>query len=113
MAIVRAKTAFSVGTRFVRPGDLIDTDDPIYPKREALFEAVEDAVERHRANVEQATAEPGEKRSVTIGRRAPVGEKKPRRSRTAKKAAEPPAPAAPPETSAEPESGGDDSPDEE
>lgn len=51
--------------RVVRYGDLVDSSDPLYKGREAKFESVETAVQGRSATVEQATAAPGEKRSVS------------------------------------------------
>ena len=67
MAVLRAKTSFSVGNpdrtkHFVGEGTLVDSRDPIVKGREELFEPVEASV---RSFIEQATANPGEARSVT------------------------------------------------
>lgn len=58
MATIRARTHFTVGRRHVRPGDLVDSGDPIVEGREHLFVPVEPT------NVERATAAPGERRAV-------------------------------------------------
>lgn len=60
MAALRARTHFSVGRRFVRPGDILDSTDPIVAGREHLFSPIGDAGQP----VEQATARPGEGRNV-------------------------------------------------
>lgn len=60
MAPLRARTHFAIGRRHIRPGDIIDSTDPIVAGREQLFSPVEDSVQR----VEQATARPGEGRNV-------------------------------------------------
>lgn len=81
MAIVRAVDAFAYTDkqgipRVVRPGDLFDSTDPCVSGREHLFESVEVSAERRRATVEDATAVPGAKRSVSTPRKKkaePVG----------------------------------------
>ena len=76
MAIKRCISPFSVwdsaGTpRVIAGGELIADSDPAYAGHEAMFEDVETHVERTSGKVEQATAEPGEKRTVsTRGRSA-------------------------------------------
>ncbi|HEY9495909.1 MAG TPA: hypothetical protein VIR15_13720 [Intrasporangium sp.] len=72
---LRVKEAFSVDQggfhRVLRPGDLIDESDPVVtPGRRQFFEPVDVAVTREQDRVEQATAAPGEKRSVSTRRRA-------------------------------------------
>jgi len=72
MAIKRCKASFAVSAngvpRMVTAGQLVDANDPVIKGREALFEDVEtfmsDKAARQAPKVEQATAEPGEKRSV-------------------------------------------------
>ncbi|WP_406730898.1 hypothetical protein [Streptomyces sp. NBC_01794] len=72
MAIKRCVAAFAAsadGTpRMYTVGLLVDASDPIIKGREHLFEDVEthvaDKAARQAPKVEQATAEPGEKRSV-------------------------------------------------
>lgn len=72
MAIKRCKASFAVSVngvpRMVTAGQLVDASDPVIKGREALFEDVEthvaDKAARQAPKVEQATAEPGEKRSV-------------------------------------------------
>lgn len=60
MAILRCKQSFHAIGRpvMVHRGQLFDSSDPIVRGREQLFEAVDDLVE-------QATAAPGERRSIT------------------------------------------------
>ena len=70
MAILRCKEAFAVtdsdGAALVfAPGDLVDSKNKHVKGRESLFETVEASVERQARPVEQATAAPGEQRSVT------------------------------------------------
>lgn len=74
MGTLRVKEPFAVDLggiqRVLRPGDLIDEADPIVTApRRRFFEPVEVAVFRERDRVEQASAAPGEKRSVGRGRR--------------------------------------------
>lgn len=58
MPIVRARqTFFTANNGKVNQGDLLRSDDPIVTVRPELFESVESVVE-------QATAAPGEKRSL-------------------------------------------------
>ncbi|BBU22156.1 hypothetical protein [Mycobacterium xenopi] len=79
MAIVRATKPFTYWNngvpRTVRAGDLFDTSDPCVKGRAGLFEPVEVAAART-ASIEDATAEPGARRSVstTRGRRKPASE---------------------------------------
>lgn len=88
MAIKRCKAAFAVSVngvpRMVTVGQLVDASDPVIKGREALFEDVETHVSEKAARpapqVERATAEPGEKRSVTP----------PRKTAAKKTAAKPP-----------------------
>jgi hypothetical protein len=92
MAIKRCVAAFAASVdgvpRMYTVGQLVDASDPVIKGREALFEDVEthmaDKAARQAPRVEQATAEPGEKRSVMPPRKAavkktaakpPVGEK--------------------------------------
>jgi len=87
MAVVRAIEAFAFTDkrgvpRVVRPGDLFDSADPCLTGRQHLFEPVEVSAERRRATVEDASAVPGEQRSVSIRRPAknavePKPEKRP------------------------------------
>jgi hypothetical protein len=91
MAIKRCTAAFAAKVagipRMYTPGQLVDDSDPGIKGREALFEDVESYMSnkaaRQAPRVEQATAEPGERRSVT-----PPVAKKP----TAKKVASKPEP---------------------
>lgn len=83
MAIKRCKAAFAVSVngvpRMVTVGQLVDASDPVIKGREALFEDVEtfmsDKAARQAPQVEQATAEPGEKRSVAAPARKPPAKK--------------------------------------
>ena len=91
MAILRAKEPFSYfdGSgvpRVVRPGDLFESTDPALKGRGHLFESTDPALkgrghlfesvevgaERRRSTVEDASAAPGEKRSVGAPRKAPA-----------------------------------------
>ncbi|MEU0393815.1 hypothetical protein ABZ208_13730 [Streptomyces sp. NPDC006208] len=69
MAIKRCKASFAVvmngAPRVITAGQLVDSDDPVIKGREASFEDVETYMSDRAARVEQATAEPGEKRSVS------------------------------------------------
>lgn len=77
MATVRAKEAFSYNDVNgvpvnVAAGALFDANDPDVKKRAHLFEEPEVAAARRKrrtAGVEDATAEPGEKRSVSTVRK--------------------------------------------
>lgn len=70
MAVLRCTEAFAITEkngvqRVLRPGDLVEDKDPCVKGREHLFEPVE--ANAHRATdraVEQATAAPGETRTV-------------------------------------------------
>lgn len=68
MSIKRCKASFAVivngAPRVVTAGQLVSDDDPVVKGREANFEDVETYVSERKARVEQATADPGEKRSV-------------------------------------------------
>lgn len=72
MAIKRCTSAFAASVdgvpRMYTVGQLVDASDPVIKGREGLFEDVEthmaDKAARQAPRVEQATAEPGEKRSV-------------------------------------------------
>lgn len=72
MAIKRCVAAFAASVdgvpRMYTVGQLVDASDPAVKGRESLFEDVEthmaDKAARQAPRVEQATAEPGEKRSV-------------------------------------------------
>lgn len=64
MAILRCTESFAGDdNRVVTAGSLVDADDPVVKGREHLFEPVETFMAR-RAGVEQATAAPGEVRTV-------------------------------------------------
>lgn len=73
MAIYRAKEAFALPGptgRVVTPGSLMSDDDPAFKGKEHLFELVEDHVRKDTArvrgnNVEDASAEPNTRRSVS------------------------------------------------
>lgn len=103
MATLRAREAFSYNDingvpHNVAPGDLFDSADRNVKGREHLFETVEIAVDRRRkaTGVEDATAEPGAKRSLSTssgpGGKKTQGEKQHdreiNRSTAEKKAAE-------------------------
>jgi hypothetical protein len=60
---LRALTTFGWGQRMVREGDIVSSDDPVVRKNAALFEPILAPV------VEQATAAPGERRTVTRPRK--------------------------------------------
>jgi hypothetical protein len=57
MPKLRALSSFHAGGRFVATDEEVDSKDPIVKGREALFTA-------ESGQVEQATAAPGEKRTV-------------------------------------------------
>lgn len=88
MPIKRCKASFSVsvnGTpRVVTAGTLLDGADPVIKGREALFEDVDTYMtERAPQPVERATAEPGERRSLTSrkpGRKPTATEETPQAS---------------------------------
>jgi hypothetical protein len=71
MATLRVKEPFAVDVkgapRVLTAGQLVDSTDPVVKGREHLFEAIEAYMVR--SSPEQATAAPGEKRSVA--KRAP------------------------------------------
>lgn len=56
---MRATQTFFWGQRIIALGDIVQPDDPVLRKHSSLFEPVIAP-----AGVEQATAAPGEKRSV-------------------------------------------------
>jgi hypothetical protein len=72
MAIKRCVAAFAASVdgvpRMYTVGQLVDASDPVIKGREGLFEDVEthmaDKAARQAPQVEQATADPGERRSV-------------------------------------------------
>lgn len=65
----RCKAAFaaSVGgiPRVMRPGALVQDNDPVIKGRENLFEDVDTYVQKRVRRVEDATAEPGGRRSLS------------------------------------------------
>lgn len=67
MAILRCTESFTADVdgvpRVVGSGDLLDSSDPVVAGRESLFEPLESFMDR-RPGVEQATAAPGEVRTV-------------------------------------------------
>jgi hypothetical protein len=67
--ILRVTKAFSVlsdpNGHVYTPGELVASDHPHVKGREDHFETVEAHVSARSAGVEQATAAPGERRSVT------------------------------------------------
>ena len=77
--ILRVTKAFSVLSdpdgHVYTPGELVDGDHPHVKGREDCFETVEAHVQARSASVEQATAAPGEKRSVTTKKAAPKSDK--------------------------------------
>lgn len=72
MAIKRCKASFSVSVRgvprVVTVGSLVDADDPVVRGREHLFEDVETHMSDRAPQTEEATAAPGERRSLLPGR---------------------------------------------
>jgi hypothetical protein len=69
VAIKRCKASFSAviggAPRVINEGTLVEDGDPILTGREHLFETVETFMsDRSAPPVEQATAEPGERRTV-------------------------------------------------
>lgn len=82
MPIFRAKQPFAYTDatgvpRTVRAGDLFDSGDACLKGRDHLFEPVEVGAERRRATVEDATAAPGEKRSISAPKPAKKAAPKP------------------------------------
>lgn len=61
--MLRASTTFFAGDRLVQAGEIVSDADPIVKGREALFAPVQVTFPTV-APVEQATAEPGARRSV-------------------------------------------------
>ncbi|WND33957.1 hypothetical protein RI578_06470 [Streptomyces sp. BB1-1-1] len=106
MAIKRCKSSFATSVRGVprvmKVGALVNDDDPVLKGREHLFEDVEAAVRE--APVEDASAAPGRRRSLT---RAAVKRAagKPARQAAAKPAKQA-APKAEPKPKSEPEQAG-------
>lgn len=68
MAVLRVREPFACDIngvqRVLRVGDLVSSDDVLVKGRGMFFEPVEQAAARRSAVVEQATAEPGEHRSL-------------------------------------------------
>ncbi|WP_255951548.1 hypothetical protein [Streptomyces odontomachi] len=63
---IKAFSAYEGGRpRVVRDGQLVEESDPIVAGREAHFETVDAHLARRPRAVEQATADPGEPRTVT------------------------------------------------
>lgn len=66
---LRSKKSFATygpgGPRVVKAGQLVADDDPIVKGRESAFESV-DAHLARRPKVEQATADPGEPRTLSL-----------------------------------------------
>ena len=54
----------------VRVGDVFPADHPVIRGREAFFEPAEAAADRATRSIERATAEPGDRRSLTRPRRS-------------------------------------------
>lgn len=83
MAVKRCRAAFTVWNpdgmpRVVAGGDLVDDQDPILKTHGHLFEDVDAYVAERSSQVEQATAEPGERRAVrrpARGKQAQAGDK--------------------------------------
>lgn len=77
MAIKRCKAPFSVWTdgvpRVISGGQLIEDTDPVYKGHEHLFEDVATYMSERDSRVEQATAGPGEKRSVAPAAKKAAG----------------------------------------
>ncbi len=66
--MLRSLVTFHANGRTISDGELVDPKDPIVKGREALFEKAESA-----PVVEQATAEPGARRSVRRAKAADDG----------------------------------------
>lgn len=64
---LRANTTFGWAQRIVREGDIVSSDDPVARKNPAYFIPIPDPI------VEQATAAPGERRTVRIKKGADRG----------------------------------------
>lgn len=79
MEILRCKEPFAADIdgvpRVITAGQLLDSSDPVIKGRERFFEAVDAHMARRSREVEQATAAPGEKRSVTPADKPPRGAK--------------------------------------
>jgi hypothetical protein len=75
----RAKTSFVTASnppRVVHAGALFEDSDPVLKGRDDLFENVEEYIERMKAP-EQATAAPGERRSLSSARKRAVKKDEP------------------------------------
>ena len=73
MSTLIARKNFAVGSRIVRQGDLVDAKDPIVKGREVLFDEPDAAMARRvraAGGTERATAAPGERRDVTVPKKA-------------------------------------------
>jgi hypothetical protein len=73
----------------MRPGQLVADDDPVIKGREHLFEDVDAFMERQTPRVEQATAEPGARRSLTRPKKQAAAKKAAAKKTAAKPPAEP------------------------
>ncbi|MDK0520386.1 hypothetical protein [Streptomyces sp. ML-6] len=79
----RSFSAYANGApRVVRAGQLVEDNDPIVKGRETAFESVDAHLASRRPQVEQATAEPGEQRNLTLVDGKPS--RRPRGSRSSK-----------------------------
>lgn len=91
MAIKRSKVSFAATIngvpQVVNVGRLVEDGDPLLKGREHLFETVETHMAARTSGVEQATADPGEKRGITRARQP----RKPKEQKPAAKAEEKPA----------------------
>lgn len=69
----RCKAAFAATVngvpKVMRPGQLVQDDDPVMKGREHLFEDIEEYMHRQSPQVEEATAEPGARRSLRLPRK--------------------------------------------
>ncbi|MFD4258234.1 hypothetical protein ACFWR9_11535 [Streptomyces sp. NPDC058534] len=105
MAIKRCKSSFATSVRGVprvmKVGALVNDDDPVLKGREHLFEDVEAAVRE--APVEDASAAPGRRRSLT---RAAVKRAAGKPTKQAKAPVKQAAPKAEPKPKSEPEQAG-------
>lgn len=59
VSLLRARATFWWGQRVINAGDIVSSTDPVAKGRAHLFDPIETA-----ATVEQATAAPGERRTV-------------------------------------------------
>ncbi|WP_435215907.1 hypothetical protein [Streptomyces sp. bgisy034] len=88
----RCKAAFAATVngvpKVMRPGTLVPDDDPVIKGREHLFEDVDAFMQRKTPRVEEATAEPGARRSLSLPRKQAA-----KKTASKKAAAKPPAPA--------------------